>query len=437
MAVTEKFHNDISTTLGAGISSGATTLWVSAAIAQGLATPFVALLAEGSNLEVVRVTSGNGTSGTPYNVTRADELTAGVQTAYAFTTAATFDVVLSKKALQNLMDQHDHSGSAFNGPLISNSGLASGAAVANIGYTPVNGAGDTMTGALSVYTNTQPQVNIAKSGGTRPLQITNFGNEIQFDKGAGSVGAGTYTLYRWTQIGNIDGSDPFWNGMQLMGPMVTEGGTNRFPILAIFMRAATATDPTDYEALFHIANIGGLPVGLSFGTQNNTNAFIRFGFGSGVVTAPTVLKLVYLDANNGNVEIRGNTAFKNAGTTKFTIDKNGHLISSSSLGTITAGTGAGTTPTVTVTGTDTAGVIVMTAGSSPTASANILTVNYGVAYAAKPIVIITPASDLSAQHVSRVYVDDANSSASAFILKTTSSALVGGGAYRWYYHVIQ
>lgn len=57
--------------------------------------------------------------------------------------------------------------------------LASGAAVANLGYTPVNKAGDTMTGAL--------QINLASAGALK-INTTNTLNGVQFLNGATVVG---------------------------------------------------------------------------------------------------------------------------------------------------------------------------------------------------------------------------------------------------------
>ena len=71
--------------------------------------------------------------------------------------------------------------SDISGPAaIAGSKLASGAAIANLGYTPLNAASGTMTGQLSVLTGSAGSAGIALSGQTNTGIFTDSGNNIAF-----------------------------------------------------------------------------------------------------------------------------------------------------------------------------------------------------------------------------------------------------------------
>jgi len=117
------------------------------------------------------------------------------------------------------------------------------------------------------------------------------------------------------------------------------------------------------------------------------------------------------------------------------------LRSSGNAPSIAAGTGAGTSPTVASMGgsTDLSGVINVTTGTSPAASANLVTVTYAVAYAAKPRVILEPANAAAAalSGTGQVFVSDSLSSPTGFVVVTGSAALAASTQYFFYYHAIQ
>lgn len=299
----QNFANDYSTTLASGVTSTATA-WTVADGTNAPAVPFRALVTDGANKEYIEVTAKSGTNNVNWTVTREVE-DASRFTKFAFSSGARIIALVTKGAFDSFFHAttgHDHSGATGQGPKISNSGLATGAAVANIGYTPANKAGDTFTGLVNFFL-ASPQVKIANAAGDRPLQIKHTGNEIEFDKGNGSIASGNYTLFRFYTIGNIDSNDPFWNGFQWLGHTVTESGTSRFPILTMFSRSATGTNPTDYEFLFAASNAGGLALGLSFGAFNTSGSFVRFGFGAGVVNSPEVFRLSYGNSSAGNISL--------------------------------------------------------------------------------------------------------------------------------------
>lgn len=112
----------------------------------------------------------------------------------------------------------------------------------------------------------------------------------------------------------------------------------------------------------------------------------------------------------------------------------------SSAPAIAAGAALGSSPTVSIAGTDSAGVIRMTVGSSPTSGA-MVTVTYNSAYAAKPYVVLFPATSAAALALgdsgSRgVFVNDASSSTTAFVVSVVGTGIVAATQLDFYYLVI-
>ncbi|OQA56552.1 MAG: hypothetical protein BWY42_00971 [Candidatus Omnitrophica bacterium ADurb.Bin277] len=130
---------------------------------------------------------------------------------------------------------------------------------------------------------------------------------FNFAKVSGNLTNGLNTMFRFGTIGGIDSINPFWNAFQWVGHTVTESGANRYPIMSTYSRSAKATDPTDYEFVFNVGNNGGLPTGLSFCSPQDTNSFIRFGFGGTSPTAPEVMRLTYTGTNAGKIDFYKDT----------------------------------------------------------------------------------------------------------------------------------
>jgi hypothetical protein len=120
-------------------------------------------------------------------------------------------------------------------------------------------------------------------------------------------------------------------------------------------------------------------------------------------------------------------------------DVAGHLLIGGDAPAIAAGSGAGTSPTLSVGGNDAIGGISLVAGTTPSASATVLTVTFDVPYAhpARVILVPTNANAAALTGNAQVYVDDSTSNIlTAFDLKVGSTALVAGVGYHWSYHVI-
>jgi len=136
--------------------------------------------------------------------------------------------------------------------------------------------------------------------------------------------------------------------------------------------------------------------------------------------------------------------FQYNNTALWSLDKDGTVTqtrptkSSGSTPSNTPGTGAGTGPTVSVTGNDIAGYVSIATGTTPTAAANIVTVTFATQLAGTPKAIqLTPANANAAIELTKVYVDQANTTSTAFIIKNSGTALTASTTYLFYYTVTQ
>ena len=77
-------------------------------------------------------------------------------------------------------------------------------------------------------------------------------------------------------------------------------------------------------------------------------------------------------------------------------------------------------------------------GTTPTAAANIVTVTFATQLAGTPKAIqLTPANANAAIELTKVYVDQANTTSTAFIIKNSGTALTASTTYLFYYTVTQ
>lgn len=134
------------------------------------------------------------------------------------------------------------------------------------------------------------------------------------------------------------------------------------------------------------------------------------------------------------VDGTGESHFGGFITTVGTISLGSNLISTGAVSGAAGGTGAGGSPTVTITGTDAGGVITVTAGTTPTASATIVTVTYATAYPNNSFVTLTPANSTTALLSGANMVFTTGNTAN-FTITAGTTGLVTASVYKWYYTV--
>lgn len=205
---------------------------------------------------------------------------------------------------------HKHTGVAGDGPQISNSGLATGTAVANIGYTPVNKAGDNLTGAL----NESQGISIASAATTSIGAAT--GNFVQITgtttiTSLGTVQAGTKRVVEFLGILTLT-----YNATALILPgdanIITASGDSaefislgsgnwictRYTVAAMpptrgqqtFATNGTFVVPSGVTKIYASACAGG---GGGAGTYNNTSTSTVVSGGGGGGAGQSILKQPY------------------------------------------------------------------------------------------------------------------------------------------------
>jgi len=175
------------------------------------------------------------------------------------------------------------------------------------------------------------------------------------------------------------------------------------------------------------------------------SAATNFSLGSIGLNATVTSPTTFQNASDSTAAVQVQNA---AGTSILSVDSinmkvtvkdlavTGHIISGGTAPTIAANTGAGTSPTISISGTDTAGTITLTTGTSPTVSADVLTVTFATAFSAAPQVVFSAASG-SAAALSGNAAVYATPATGTFKLTTGSTGLTASTQYKWTYHVIQ
>jgi hypothetical protein len=166
----------------------------------------------------------------------------------------------------------------------------------------------------------------------------------------------------------------------------------------------------------------------------------------GTGTNPTSTWTLGYSGTSGahSIALRAPVAITNAGANTTLTVAQANMITSSysaNLPTIAAGTGAGTTPTVAMVANShtNGGGFTVTAGTTPTASATVVTVTFNTATGTVPannvFCAVYPANVLTAalSGTAAVFVSSASSTAS-FVATVGSTALTAAGAYAWTYH---
>jgi len=167
------------------------------------------------------------------------------------------------------------------------------------------------------------------------------------------------------------------------------------------------------------------------GTNSNIVGQI---FGSGipesVISAP--VGTLYIDRSG----IVNNLWYKLSGRGNTGWSQFLNTLGASGIPAITAGAGAGTSPIVSIEGGDKAGLITITVGSAPAASATVVTLTYssGVAFSIGSYPVICAANGAAAALSGnfQVYV---NGTTTSFLVIAGPSGLSAGTQYMWHYHV--
>jgi hypothetical protein len=231
----------------------------------------------------------------------------------------------------------------------------------------------------------------------------------------------------WTQLAILNGSNTF-TANQNFSPNLNGSAsistTNSNPGAAADTRTRTSNGTTTLDIIVRGTGYTGTPnAGIISLSGANPLSFYNSGaekarlLGNGNWIFQN--SGTYLD--NGNLlQVAGNVSAK-------------QIIGSSSAPTVSAGTGAGTAAIVAISGTNLGGIITITTGTSPIASATVITITYsGSGYNLESYPIISPANSYASalSGNSQVYVAG---SATTFIIVSGSSPLLSSTQYIWNY----
>jgi hypothetical protein len=271
------------------------------------------------------------------------------------------------------------------------------------------GASNSAFGYQALNANTTGHDNLAFGIGSLSACTTGFSN----------VGMGTYTLHSVTVSPGAEntavGYDALFN--------VINTGSNT----AVGTRAGFTT--TGSNSVFLGAWAGKYETGGSAFYVNNQDQT------STALDKTNSLMYGTFNSTPSNQTLTTNSLFTATYGVKTT-----HLLGSSASPTIAAGAAAGASPTVSInTSNDLAGTVTVTTGTTPTASAILVTVTFNVAFtgAKMPTVIISPANAATAALTGTSTPYISSTTLSTFVLSSNTAALTAATPYAWYFHVIQ
>ena len=268
-------------------------------------------------------------------------------------------------------------------------------------------------------------VNIYNSNGTLTgnRTVTMSGNSLTL--------TGGNTLFT---AGNVDiGGSSVPSGSQF----TLEGNTAYFPsgVSGLRLSSSVANTNTDaattgtsaanaYVYAFSSPTLAASNTGVTYPVA--ATVFINAAPTAGTnltITNPYSLYVNGPSYSNGNITAPGNT------TITFS-----HFVGNTSAPGIAGGSGAGSSPTVGIVGTDQSGLITITAGTVPSASATVATITYTFAYPTNSFPVLTPANSAAAllSGVTMVYT---TGSTTNFVITSGTSALTSTVQYKWYYSV--
>lgn len=342
-------------------------------------------------------------------------------------------------------------------------------------YVGFGSAGDALTGSAGLtWNDTGRSLTVSKAGGNPGITISDTTNTITVQVGT-TVGApdrgyvGTTTDDRFILLQNggeswgVDTSK-HWrpydgNGTQDIGVAAAKVRTLYLLASVEIGNAATQSgeiklyNASTAHALTLKAGATSAATTLTLPTDDGTPGQFMKTDGSGVLSwdtpasgANTALSNLASVAINTSL-LPGADNTHDLGSASYSwrdahIERDAllgrQIQSSGSALSASAGTGAGTGPSITIDGNAIAGAIILTTGTSPATSAQIVQMTMAASFTTYPVVIITPANAAAAALTGnkQVFIDDAAMLANKWTLKSGSTALDATTDYVWYFHVM-
>jgi trimeric autotransporter adhesin len=220
---------------------------------------------------------------------------------------------------------------------------------------------------------------------------------------------------------------------------ITTGNGNTMASYATGVVTTTGSNNAylGYKAAYLGTNVSGnLITCMGYGTTVLSTAVTQLTVvGEGVTNPFTTSNTVVLGVGNVTVVNVGNALYIN--TVQLT-DNKGHITSGTTAPMPTSGTGAGTGPALSVAAgsTDISGIIVLTTGTGPVASATIATVTFSSTWGSSPRVALTPANAVTAALAASAIPFVSSTNTSSFVVTSNGTPLTASTAYQWYYFAL-
>jgi len=190
----------------------------------------------------------------------------------------------------------------------------------------------------------------------------------------------------------------------------------------------STTTITGVSTTFTSSMIGGLIV-----YANNVSALIT-GFTSTTVLTASISQTV---ASQSFSLYYGGMQADPIGNLSAKTIYGQHFKGTTGTPTVAAGTGAGTSPTITITGTDSGGKIALTIGTSPTASATVMTITFNTAYSSTPYPTLSAGNSAAALNgfTGGILYTSSISTTTWVLSAGGSGAMTASTAYIYYYDI--
>ena len=249
-----------------------------------------------------------------------------------------------------------------------------------------------------------PNINVAPTSGTAAFNAIKIAHTVNQTGGASGISRGIYINPTLTAAAD-------WRAIQAVGKIVF-GGT----AAPAYVTIAPTTQATAGSTLF---------IQDATPTTGQTGMVIKSG-------AVSNTKTWDLQNNAGTSQ----AYFSDTGNLTVVGDTQMRSLIGGSAATIAVGTGAGTSPTNASAGSDLDGLINITTGTLPVASATVATITFTSTKTSAPACTFSPAGPNTAllSGTSMVYLS-ASTTVATFTAGAT--ALAAATQYKWAYHCIQ
>ena len=183
--------------------------------------------------------------------------------------------LINKQALEktaSLLFQNGYSGRAELG-LLGNDDLSFQVSPDGTSFSPAFKVHH-QTGNLELGSDKSLGFSYTHQGTDFTANISASSGGFAFSKPSSDVNLSDGTLFLFQNVGGQNSGNPFWQGVHYSCSSVTDQGQTVYPRFSMFWSYTNKDDPTDLTFALRVSNVGSLPAGLRFESENQGT--IRF-----------------------------------------------------------------------------------------------------------------------------------------------------------------